>query len=62
LLYCSRTLEHGVRFVCGIVGYAKGVLDLIESWQARFGRGNSVIWNVISRYLRWCLWCERNAM
>ena len=64
LLHCpaAQELWSVVFILLGVLWVMpSGMLDLLASWQARFGRGNRVIWNVTPHYLMWCLWRERNA-
>ena len=38
------------------------VVELLASWQGRFGGISSLeIWNAIPHYLMWCIWRERNT-
>ena len=64
LLHCpaAQELWSVVFILLGVLWVMpRGMLDLLASWQARFGRGNRVIWNVTPHYLMRCLWRERNA-
>ena len=65
LLHCPvalRALEHGI-FSFGVHWVMpKGVVEILASWQGKFGRcSNVVIWSVIPYCLMWGIWQERNA-